>query len=240
MFDRCRCKRLRQVLALSDQSMPLHDTGEQAGSGLGLSLVSTKIRYHGRRREAHLVRRRNENAGKSVSRKVCPLCLQTYLLSLSRLRSNASDRWRRRGILCAIRKTRNDEKYLLRFTRFVFVRSSRDQFVFFFRKVYETRSRKESNVTLISLNATVIHFQSTNRSSSIEPNKWFKYFSRPDWKIWSLSPEGNIHNFQRSKTFLPYYKKHVLYISQTSIRNIIYRANVKNRNNFARSIFIFV
>lgn len=31
-------------------------------------------------------------------------------------------------------ETRNDEKYLLRFTRFVFVRSSRDQFVFFFER----------------------------------------------------------------------------------------------------------
>lgn len=240
MFDRCRCKRLRQVLALSDQSMPLHDTGEQAGSGLGLSLVSTKIRYHGRRREAHLVRRRNENAGKSVSRKVCPLCLQTYLLSLSRLRSNASDRWRRRGILCAIRRDAKRREIFTSFHAFRIRSIIKRPVCFFFRKVYETRSRKESNVTLISLNATVIHFQSTNRSSSIEPNKWFKYFSRPDWKIWSLSPEGNIHNFQRSKTFLLYYKKHVLYISQTSIRNIIYRANVKNRNNFARSIFIFV
>lgn len=67
-------------------------------------------------------------------------------------------------------ETRNDEKYLLRFTRFVFVRSSRPVCFFFFER-YKTRSRKESKVTLISLNATVIHFQSTNRSNSIEPNK---------------------------------------------------------------------
>lgn len=176
MFDRCRCKRLRQVLALSDQSMPLHDTGEQAGSGLGLSLVSTKIRYHGRRREAHLVRRRNENAGKSVSRKVCPLCLQTYLLSLSRLRSNASDRWRRRGILCAIRRDAKRREIFTSFHAFRIRSIIKRPVCFFFRKVYKTRSRKESNVTLISLNATVIHFQSTNRSSSIEPNKWSLHF----------------------------------------------------------------
>lgn len=68
--DRCRCEWLRQVLALSDQSKPLHDTGEQAGSRLGLSPSSTKIRNLGQRCEAHHVRRRNENARESVSRKV--------------------------------------------------------------------------------------------------------------------------------------------------------------------------
>lgn len=60
--------------------MPLHDTGEQAGSRLGISLVSTKIRNRGRRCEAHHVRRRNENARESVSRKVCRVFTNIFII----------------------------------------------------------------------------------------------------------------------------------------------------------------
>lgn len=222
--DRCRCEWLRQVLALPDQSMPLHDTGEQAGSGPRLSLSSTKIRNLGRRHEAHHVRRRNENARKSVSRKVSRVFTNISIIFVALTVKKTAVVDEGREYFCAIawsvQRLKLRWEILIVYTRFHNF-GSRPKFFLRFERFRKELQRIENYLDLVKSRARNRFSSKSSRLNRINNRFAFKHFPRPV-SFWSLSPVegGNIRNFQRSKTlFLPYYKKHVLHVSQTSIRN---------------------
>jgi len=58
------------MLALSNRAMPLHDTGKTANARFGLPSSITEVRHCRGWYKSILVRWRNEDAGKSISRKV--------------------------------------------------------------------------------------------------------------------------------------------------------------------------